>query len=454
MADGYQAVGAMVAPIKSPDMYGQLSSILGIQQQRQQLQNQALEIQQNQIKTQAAKDSNDYFSSFDPTQWVAPNGTTDVTGIMSKDPGYQKLTGAGKVQVTGQLQAIQGKQIENMSAMAGMDRDAVTNFSQLIGANSARPEVQNDTPEGRTLLQTAVQNYAMQGPEQAKIAGIYGKAFQTPELGGAKQGHLGPAANAIAAQAQTVSQQQAQSNPQDVTNAQNQHINRAPATGALSAPPGSNDNINPPTSTVAATTKRGLEGAGSDFDRANQVSDAVAPASSTIMSSQQVDDLADQVHSGKFAEWISKGAAAVGQSSDTFARQLLEKDLGAIKDSATKGAKTDQRQATVLSRFPEATSDPRTIHTAMDLTRGIARQDLARGNLLNSVKAKDPSLKGFQHADDVLTSQTNPLMHEFNALPPGAARQEFYKRNFTSRKDAEDFTNKVKGMSHLNVIGQ
>ena len=90
----------------------------------------------------------------------------------------------------------------------------------------------------------------------------------------------------------------------------------------------------------------------------------------------------------------------------------------------------------------------------MDLTRGIARQDLARGDLLNNVKAKDPSLRGFQHADDVLTSQTNPLMHEFNALKTPQERVEFYKRNFGSRKEAEEFTNKVKGMGHLNVIGQ
>lgn len=454
MADGYQAVGAMVAPIKSPDMYGQLSSILGIQQQRQQLQNQALEIQQNQIKTQAAKDSNDYFSSFDPTQWVAPNGTTDVTGIMSKDPGYQKLTGAGKVQVTGQLQAIQGKQIENMSAMAGMDRDAVTNFSQLIGANSARPEVQNDTPEGRTLLQTAVQNYAMQGPEQAKIAGIYGKAFQTPELGGAKQGHLGPAANAIAAQAQTVSQQQAQSNPGDITNAQNQHINRAPATGALSAPPGSNDNINPPSSTVAATTKRGLEAGGADFDRANQVSAAVAPATQTVQLSKQVDDLADQIKAGKFADVISKAAAAAGVESDTYARQLLKKDLGKIQSTATAAAPSDLRSATILSGFPDATSDARTIHTAMDYTRGVARQDLARGALLNQVKTKDPSLRGFQHADDTLTSSTDPLMHEFSALNSPAERTAFYRRNFSDQKKMEEFRDRVAGMKHLNVIGQ
>jgi hypothetical protein len=294
----------------------------------------------------------------------------------------------------------------------------------------------------------------LRNPEAAKIAGIFSPAFRLPEQGGARQGHLLPAITAIGAQAQTVSQQQAQSNPQDTTNAQGQHINRSPATGALSAAPGSNDAINPPSSAVAATTKRGLEGAGSDFDRANQVSAAVAPANQTITLTKEVDDLADQVKSGKFADAISKAAAAAGLESDTYARQLLKKDLGRIQATATEGAKSDQRQATVLSGLPDATSDTRTIHTSMDFTRGVARQDLARGALLNSVKAKDPNLRGFQHADDVLTSTTDPLMHEFNSLQTPQQRVDFYKRNFSQRQDAEAFTNKVKGMSHLNVIGQ
>lgn len=454
MADSYQAVGAMVAPIKSPDTFGQLSNILGIQQQRTALQNQALELQQNQIKTQAAQDNNEYFSSFDPTQYVTPNGTTDVTKIMASDPNYQKLTGAGKVQVTQNLQAIQAKQLTNMSAMATMDNETVGAFGQTMGALATDKDVLADNADGRSKAQAAAQAFALRNPEAAKIAGIYSPAFQLPQNGGAKQDHLGPAIQAIAAQAQTVSQQQAQSNPQDITNAQGQHINRAPGTGAISAAPGSNTDINPPSSTVAANTKRGLEAGGSDFDRANQVSAAVAPANQTVTLTKQVDDLADQVNSGKFAEAISKAAAAAGQSSDTYARQLLQKDLGKLKTNATASAQSDQRQATVLSGFPDSTSDTRTIHTAMDYTRGVARQDLARGALLNQVKAKDPSLRGFQHADDVLTSTTDPLMHEFNALQSPQARVDFYKRNFSNRADAEQFTNKVKGMGHLNVIGQ
>jgi hypothetical protein len=195
-------------------------------------------------------------------------------------------------------------------------------------------------------------------------------------------------------------------------------------------------------------------GVGADRDRANQVSAAVGPANQTITVTKEIDDLADQVHSGKISQAISQAAAAVGVDSTTYARQLLVKDLGRLKATATAGAPSDQRQATVLSSLPDATSDNQTIHTSMDFTRGVARQDLARGQLLNTIKAKDPSVRGFQHADDVLTGTTDPLMHEFKSLQTPQQRIGFYKRNFSDPAQAQEFRDKVAGMGHLNVLGQ
>lgn len=233
-------------------------------------------------------------------------------------------------------------------------------------------------------------------------------------------------------------------------------VNRDPILGTLSQPPGAatGSAINPTPPQVAGATAGVVGGVGADRDRANQVSAAVGPANQTVTITKEIDDLADQVHSGKISQAISKAAAAVGMDSTTYARQLLEKDLGRLKATASAGAGTDQRQATVLSGFPDATSDNQTIHTAMDYTRGVARQDLARGNLLNQVKSKDPSVRGFQHADDVLTGNTDPLMHEFNALKTPAERIGFYKRNFSDPQKAQEFRDKVAGMGHLNVIGQ
>src|ERR1700685_213161 len=230
-------------------------------------------------------------------------------------------------------------------------------------------------------------------------------------------------------------------------------VNRDPILGTLSQPPGAatGSAINPTPPQVAGATAGVVGGVGADRDRANQVSAAVGPANQTVTITKEIDDLADQVHSGKISQAISKAAAAVGMDSTTYARQLLEKDLGRLKATASAGGGPQPRQATVLSGFPDATSDNQTIHTAMDYTRGVARQDLARGNLLNQVKSKDPSVRGFQHADDVLTGNTDPLMHEFNALKTPAERIGFYKRNFSDPQKAQEFRDKVAGMGHLNV---
>lgn len=230
-------------------------------------------------------------------------------------------------------------------------------------------------------------------------------------------------------------------------------VNRDPITGAISAPPGAppGSPLNPTPPQVAGASARAVGPANSDIDRSNQVSAAVAPASRTILLTKAVDDLADQIGSGKISAAISKAAAAAGIESSTYARQVLEKDLGQLKATASSGAGTDQRQATILSGFPETTSDSQTIHTAMDLIRGTARQDLARGALLNRVKGANPDLRGYQQADDMLTGQTNPLMHEFLALKP-EERAGFYRRNFSTPEAAQDFKHQVNAIKEHSKL--
>jgi hypothetical protein len=450
MADGMVPVAAMGNPIKSPDTFGQLSTILGLQQQRQALQTQALLQQQEQIKTQAAQDTNDFFKNFDPTQWVAPNGTTDVNGVMSKDPNYRSLSGAGKAAVTEKLQAIQGKQTENMTAMASADRETVRNFSQMMAVHAARPEVQADTPEGRTLMQTAVKDYALQGPEQAKIAGIYGKAFQNPELGGAKPGHLGAAVAAIAAQAQTVSEQQAQSNPDDIVNANQQHINRNRATGALSAAPGSSDAINPRGSVVAGQTKATTGLADIDTERAGQISASVAPSRSIISLTQQLDDYVDQTRTGKFSKAVTDYMAAAGLKDPAIAaRQLASKTAAQIRAQASVNAPSNEARETIAAGSPDPdTMGPEAVHAANELVRGNMRLNLARSANAARFQQKHGGTQGLHLADDQLARSADGLMYEYQSLPKGPARTEFIKRHFQSPGEAAEFIHRKNLVDH------
>lgn len=188
--------------------------------------------------------------------------------------------------------------------------------------------------------------------------------------------------------------------------------------------------------------------ASSDIERANQVSANIKSAQAGIQTTQQIDDLADQIHSGKFAGWLSKQAAAAGIQESTYARQLLEKDLGIVKTQLTSAAPSDSRAATILSGTPEATSDPQTIHGAMDYVRGSFRQNLAQGQNLIAYKNKHPDLSGFQGADDAFTGGGGPLVHEFLSLKGKNAQAAFYRRNFSSPEQAVQFRNQTRAAAH------
>jgi hypothetical protein len=204
---------------------------------------------------------------------------------------------------------------------------------------------------------------------------------------------------------------------------------------------------------VTSATSRAGGVAGSDIDRSNAVSSAVKGASAAIPLTIQVDDLAEQIHSGKFAAAVSNAAAAVGMSNETYARQELRKNLGQIKTAAIAGAGSDSRAGTIESGFPDETSDPQTIHKAMDYARGSLREDLARGKNLNEYRGKNPDLRGFQQADDTLTSNTHPLMHEFKALTP-EQRPGFLRRNFSTADEMQAFKNAQKAADHHGLLDQ
>lgn len=189
-----------------------------------------------------------------------------------------------------------------------------------------------------------------------------------------------------------------------------------------------------------------------DQERADQVSAGIQPANSAIRLSTEIDDLAEQINSGKVSKVVSELAASTGLNPMATARQLLAKDLGQLKTLAGSSAGSDARLQTILSGYPDETSNTQTIHTAMDYLRGNFRQQLARGKQLNAYRERHPDLAGFQHRDDLLTSNADPLMHEYLSLPAGQAKVDFFKRNFKSKDDAKAFRNRAQGLS--DVIGE
>lgn len=455
MADGYQAVALGIKPQDPSQTFDSLNSILGLQQKRQGLQIQAQQLQQEQLKTQQQQGVQDFFKSFDPTDHIGADGTTDVNSVHTSDT--YKNAGNAKPLIDQTLGQIKQQQLTAKQSLQSLNDDALGLYTRGMNTLQNDDDVKKDNAAGRAKVDQLHQSIAAMSPDMARVAGTFGPVTQH-----AKQGDLSKAVGAVGLMGADVIGQRGQQNPQQTSNAQQQILNRDVGTGALSAPPGGTapsggpgGPLNPTSSVVAGNTARTTAVAGSDIDRANEISAKIQPSQAAIGITQRVDDLANQISSGKFAKWVMDKAAAAGNQDPAItARQLLEKDLGQVKSAATASAATDKKMDTILAGYPEATSTSDTIHGAMDYIRGSFRQNVARGELLNKYRDKKPNLEGFQHADDVLTGHTEPLMHEFNALKTRQERVDFYKRNFHERGQAEAFTNRVSAMGDMNVLSR
>ena len=449
-----------------------LSSVLGIKQQQQALQTGQY-IQQSQQaeaiqRQQAAQEmqalvpimrdpvgsgitdasGNPTPNAYSVIQKAAPTtGAAHYSDILNAATNGVKLKGAWSQLTNDTQNNISARIAAVVADKDSQPADVLDMLHKVDEENSGKPQealVNQLTQSARNVVQMASQKGGMAAVRQvanslsrggignAGITGAGGVA--TPQAGTVDTGpNIQPIVQQPALQGGQVTQV-----GQPITKAPGptQTIPYVAASSAASAGAGAR----------AAGT------AGSDIDRANQVSASIQPSTAAIETTKKIDDLADQVTSGKVADWVSKAAGAAGMSPIAYARQLLEKDLGQVKALASAGAATDQKMGTILSGYPEATSAPQTIHTAMDYIRGAFRQNVARGEQLDNYKKLHPDLSGFQTADDILTRHVDPLMSEFQALKTPAERIGFYKRNFTSPQEAQAFKDKVSGASH--ALGQ
>lgn len=421
-----------------------LSSILGIQQQRQALQTGQYAQATAQAESQQAQQKNAELqavgnltkSAYTSGRYRAADGSFDNQKF-AQDVNQVAPTYGGTIANEATSRA--GEIYKNQQTLFNLESSKRTQLGETLGSLAGKQDVtQSDVID-------TLEGLRQQHPDDKGLSRLL-QSTQGMIPPNATGPQLQQTLNSIA------SGMTAKPSVSGVTNAAGQSQLAGTYSGARSMPQLGGGATNPTTPQVAGQTARQGGVAGSDVDRANQVSALVQPSGAAIPLTQHIDELAEQIHSGKFAASISKAAAAAGLSSETYARQILEKELGQVKTLAIANAGSDARAATIQSGYPEASSDTKTIHTAMDYVRGNFRQNVARGDQLNSVRSKDTSLQGFQHADDVLTGSTDPLMHEFKSLKTPQERIAFYQRNFTDPTRAQEFKNKVAGMGH--VFGQ
>lgn len=213
MADFPAPVATM---IKTPDpMQGinTMSGILGLQQQRQALgTGQAIQ-QQEQLKAGQAQGMQDFFSTWDPSQHVADDGSTDLdSALQSKE---FKGAGNAKPAIMQSLLDIKNKQLGNKQALSSLNSDLVKQFTTGMGSLAKDEDVVADKTDpatgvnaGRAKIDQFMGNFGKLSPDAARIAQIYGPVTQH-----APPGKLAAGVAAMQMQGQSASEQQSQQNP-------------------------------------------------------------------------------------------------------------------------------------------------------------------------------------------------------------------------------------------------
>jgi hypothetical protein len=199
-------------------------------------------------------------------------------------------------------------------------------------------------------------------------------------------------------------------------------------------------------------TARGGGSGNADIDASNNVVAAQRDARTNIDLTTRIDQLADIVAPGALPAKVSQGLGALGLTDVNQARTELQKDLGRLRGGLAGRAGSDSRAAELLTGLPTDTTPTPTIHQAMDVTRGTAKQDLALGQLQQqNSKATGGQMTGFQSQYAHATSAASPLMHEYWSLSKPQQAQ-FLKRNSSSPQQAQELRNRFEAArSQLNV---
>src|SRR5277367_688093 len=125
-------VGAMIKPPDPQAAISTMSGILGLQQQRQNLQTGALKQQSQALDTGQQQSVQNFFKTWDPSQHVADDGSTDLdSALQSKE---FKGAGNAKPAIMQSLLDIKNKQLGNKQQLSSLNSDLVKQFTSGMGS--------------------------------------------------------------------------------------------------------------------------------------------------------------------------------------------------------------------------------------------------------------------------------------------------------------------------------
>jgi len=452
-------VGTMFKPPDPNAGLNTYSNILGIQNQQQNLQIQQQQLKQQQIQAQEMQAISDIGKN--------PPMKDDGKGNQVIDPDaftqqlLQRAPNFGLPKAGNLLDALQ-KGLDLKKSYLALDTGLQNEGKQIIGAWSAHP----DAP--LSDLASQLENWSNERkdhyPGVVDVKNNLLKMLATyPDPQHQKMFGQQVARSALDQGALTGPQGLATPQPAQV-DANGQIINgtRAPALagGGFTQTGEPIKKTTAPWQTpeyagrVAQASASGTGTASGDIDRKNQISAAVAPSNNAISTIAEMRSLTRQISQGSFSQQILKASQAAGDSSpEITARNLLKKDMANLKTSVGSAATTDAQRSTIDQSFPDLENpDVPTVTRALDRIEGTMRQNLVRSRSAQDYLKKHPDAGGLQQADDRLMSNSDPLVHTYNALPTAPDRAEFLKRHFNTDEERRNFVNSKKAHDHVGGL--
>jgi len=446
-----------------------LSSIYGLQQQqvdiaqkKQALQTGAIQQQTAQAESTQKQQQN---AELQAAQSVVKNGVAagrynNPDGSFNRQKAADDITTVAPTYgqgISNQLLSGANEVVQNKQALQNLNQSQRAQIGGVVSSLAADPNIdntkvidafnglidQNPDPGFRRLV---LSNLAHM-PQTGKPADLQ-QALSTMSAGLTGQSPVGAGTNAAG---------------------QNQVVNTL--TGARNAPtlgPGTSNPASPqvagqtsaatlpyvgPAAAAAASGSSRAGGAGNaDILASNNVVAGQRDARTNIDLTTRIDQLADIVAPGALPAKVSAGLGALGLQDVTQARTELQKDLGRLRGPLADRAASDGRAGELLAGLPTDTTPTQTIHQAMDVQRGAAKQDLALGALRDkTAAATGGNMNGFQSQYSHAVGVASPLMHEYWSLPK-ADQAAFLKRNSSSPQQAQELRNRFEAArSQLNV---
>lgn len=385
-------VGNTVVPPNPQQGLSALSSIVGLRQQQQNLQTgQALQqtaqaqAQQQQLQASQAQGVQNFFSSWDPSQHISDDGTTDIESAIQSSQ-FQNA-GNAKPAIMQSLLDIKNKQLTNKQSLTSLNTSLLGQLGTQIGAAAKDSDVVADTTDpntgvnaGRAKVSQLLTNFAKLSPDAARVAQIYG-----PMVDHAPPGKLGAAVQALQLQAQSASEQQAQQNPRQLSvgaGATTKVYNVQPSTGIQPGqqPATSVDYVTPPQNVPSpggGTMHVGPGGAGLPNASAAGGGQAPPPATSKLPPLQQP---APNAPAGQWQNYNAQMKA----SSD-----LITGARNAANDPMNGVQATRFRNQQIMDLIPHAATGPglkllNTLASRLPGSTGDAYQDLEHYTAQNS----------------------------------------------------------------------